>query len=142
MKVKNIIFMIILSILFSQFTCIPSEDSSCHRHLNFINNSKKQLIVYPSYDLSDTIIPLGSPMYAKDYKIEPLSNTSVMGVNFCYEYNWSGLDPLKKWSIFLLNYDTIVKYSWDTVRLRYSIERRYDLSLNELRTRNWQLVYP
>jgi hypothetical protein len=141
-KVKNVIFAIILSLLLSQFTCIPREDSNCHRHLSFINNSNKTLVVDPSYDVSDTILPLGSPLYAKDFKIEPFANSSIMNINICWEDNWSGLDPLKKWSIFLFDYDTIVKYGWDSVRLRYSIEKRFDLSLNDLRTKNWQLVYP
>lgn len=45
-------------------------------------------------------------------------------------------------SIFIFNADTLQKYPWDTIRKRYMVLIRYDLSLQDLKNRRSFIEYP
>ena len=45
-------------------------------------------------------------------------------------------------SIFIMNVDTLRKYTWDEVRQNYKILQRYDFSLQDLRLLNYTIPYP
>jgi hypothetical protein len=50
--------------------------------------------------------------------------------------------PKDTLSVFIFHTDTLNKYSWEQVRDGYKISKRYDLSLEDLKQRNWTIMYP
>lgn len=49
--------------------------------------------------------------------------------------------PENKMSVFILHPDTLNSYTWEEIRQGYKILKRYDLTLEELKTKNFVLTY-
>ena len=43
---------------------------------------------------------------------------------------------------FVFSVDTLNKYSWEEIREDYKILKRYDLSISDLDSMNWTIIYP
>lgn len=50
--------------------------------------------------------------------------------------------PYDTLSVFIFHTDTLNKYSWNEVRERYLILKRYDMSLDDLNQNNFTITYP
>jgi hypothetical protein len=50
--------------------------------------------------------------------------------------------PADTLSIYVIAQDTLAKYPWDTIRARYNILQRYDISAQDYENRNEVLEYP
>ncbi|HNB11084.1 MAG TPA: hypothetical protein PK754_16140, partial [bacterium] len=50
--------------------------------------------------------------------------------------------PAETLMIFIFDADTLDQVPWEKVRSEYKILRRYDLSLQDLKDRDWKVVYP
>lgn len=43
---------------------------------------------------------------------------------------------------YVFSVDTLDKYSWEEIRQDYKILKRYDLSISDLDSMNWTIIYP
>jgi len=50
--------------------------------------------------------------------------------------------PKDTLSVFIFHTDTLTEYTWNEVRDKYMILKRYDLSLDDLRRLNFKITYP
>jgi hypothetical protein len=126
--------LIILSILLCGASCEKLVD-----HVYSIkvrNNTNDTLLFYESYNYPDSSIVQNKPILTR-----------------IYPKDYSHLDSKKDWdeilvppkdtiSIFILNKDTVDRYSWDKIRNDYNVLKRYDLSLDDLKNLNWTITYP
>lgn len=101
------------------------------------NNSEFDLNFILSYSYPDTIIPnlqeqIGSLI---SYDSVPVDSKEK------WEIVFDEL-PVDTLSIFIFSRDTLIKYGWDKLRLKYNILDRIDLSLEDLQTKNWTIIYP
>lgn len=58
-----------------------------------------------------------------------------------YEKVFSYL-PSDTLSIYIFHTDTLKKYSWDIIKERYMVLKRYDLSLDDLKKLDYTVPYP
>ena len=148
MKTKT--YLIILITVFFNSCFVDSPNG--HYHIPFKNNtthsiyvypeSKEQYLAFPNYQ--DTILQPYYPDPSKDtahYKTmskeennDALFRMSAYEAVFGYEF-----DTLL---IFIFNADTLETYGWDTVRVYYKVEQRYDLSLQDLQDVGFKLSFP
>ena len=133
---KNVI---VIYICFAYFTiCCSCRHENCHHRITINNNSNKSIYYYDG-SYPDTILPYYSHFKSGDvFNIEKFSSKDVLS-NGCIEglfYNF------KKISFTLFDAQTIDTTPWDTVRVKYLILKRYDLSLEDLQRMNWTITYP
>jgi len=133
-------FVIVIYICFAYFTiCCSCRHENCHRRITMINNSNKSIYYYYGSQYPDTILPYYSQFKSGDnYKIEKFSSGDV-GFRSCVEGKFS---IAKTISYILFDAQTIDTTPWDTVRAKYLILKRYDLSLEDLQRMNWTITYP
>ena len=146
---KRIIIALLLSILF--YSCFVDKPNE-HYHIPFKNNADYSIYVYPSSkeqyhafpSYQDTIL---QPYYRDPsmdtacYKTMPKEeNLDAMFMMATYEYVFGyEYDTLL---VFVLNADTLETLGWDTVRVYYKVEQRYDLSLQDLQDVGFKLSFP
>jgi hypothetical protein len=142
--VKKIVIVIILSIITSASTCkrFNGWDSRLA-----INNKSSQPIYYAiGNGYPDTLIPgyppLPNPALSpSDHEVMPFSMHGI-ALNGTWESFYSDIYPSDKLVFFVFDANTLETTNWDTVRARYRILKRYDLTLDSIRKMNWVLTYP
>ena len=105
-----------------------------NKSLTFINRSNQDIaiqlggvsggVIYP-----DTTLPI--------YKI-----THLIRANDKIEYDRILKYPQDSIYLFVLNPDTITKYTWEQIREDYNIIKRYELSWKRLAETNNIVTYP
>jgi hypothetical protein len=111
--------------------------------IKFTNNSNINICPYfekpySKYLYPDTI----SIAKNKPYLIEIKKGNYFyydFGAKYEQVYEYVESDTL---SFYVFNSDTLVNYPWDIIRSNYMILQRYDLSLNDLQNRNFEIEYP
>jgi hypothetical protein len=68
-------------------------------------------------------------------------SSKSLSVLCCWEGIFEDL-PADTFMIFIFDADTLEQVPWDKVRSEYKILKRYDLSLQDLKDRDWKVVYP
>lgn len=71
----------------------------------------------------------------------PMGESRFWGVGFKLEVLFDQL-PVDTLSVYLFNVDTLNKYPWSVIRDNYKVIKRYDLSLPDLKKRNFIVTYP
>lgn len=89
--------------------------------------------IYP-----DTSLPLSKPIFSE---VLPQSTGYIIYGSQKIEkiFELLSKDTL---SVYVFNADTVDRYDWNTVRTQNRMLRRYDLSLQDLKIRNWLVTYP
>jgi hypothetical protein len=128
--------------LFSIFLIIDIQ-AGCHKekyqfNILFNNNSNLNLCIYDSYSFPDTSI---SKIRHGAYYVGPNSKETLKSKNG-WDYDIINYNQGKKLIIFVFNKDTIDKYSFNEIEAGYKITKRYDLSLDYLKSANWTINYP
>ena len=101
------------------------------------NNSPHWIAFIDSRLYPDTLLPITKPFYGASRPND-----------FAYidsKADWPDVFtklPKDTLSIFILNSDTVITYNWDIIRSQYKILKRYDLSLQDLKNRNFVVTYP
>jgi len=132
-------FVIIISICLAYFTaCCSCKHENCHKKIIIINNSNKSIYYHPNSSNSDTLILDYNPTSIDGFKIEKLSSKNDY-YNSCIEGRFYDSKTIR-----YIFYDAQILETtpWDTVRAKYLILKRYDLSLEDLQRMNWTITYP
>lgn len=98
------------------------------------NNSNDTVQFYASYNYPDTSMDAIKPRLKMAYP-----------KNFTYldsKKDWKDVLPKDTILIYILNKDTVDAYSWDVIRTKNKILKRYCLSLQDLEKQNWTVTYP
>ena len=134
---KNVI---VIYICFACFIiCCSCRHETCHHRITINNNSNKSIYYYNGSQYPDTILTFYSQFKSGDvFSIEKFSSKDAL-YNGCIE---GILYQFKKISFTLFDAQTIDTTPWDTVRAKYLILKRYDLSLEDLQRMNWTITYP
>lgn len=140
---KKIGFCFLLCIIISG--CFPEIET-----LYVYNNSSKQICaIHTSAErdrsYNDTLLP-------EDTIINPVSHRLWLS-----EYNAVEIEPFSSkgidhefiihhvpnpFYIFIIDPDTLDKYTWDGVRIENNILARYNVTLDFLKRNNFRVVYP
>jgi len=104
---------------------ITVKNDSDHTLAVYIRVDKKGAI-YP-----DTTLPLNNETFI-------IEKRDIRGADFYYFPDIHG-DTLR---VFILDQDTINKYTWEKIRSDYKILKRYDLLYSDLTKIKWEITYP
>lgn len=105
-------------------------------NLWFNNTTDKTIWINPSFKYPDTL----SISFSGGYKIEPHTKeslTSKLGWDEDIKENKS-----QTLILFLIDQDTLNNYSFQEIESGYKIIKRYDLSLDYLKSVSWSITYP
>jgi hypothetical protein len=107
----------------------------------FINNSDKILRAYIERSSKDTIIEgYNNPMLSgREYtRSSPHSNNKgYFTSRSCFE---GAYHPYIR--IYIFDEEVLLATSWNEIIANYMILQRYDLTIKDLQTLNWQIPYP
>lgn len=124
--------LIVLSLI---LCCASCEKLVDHVYsIKIQNNSKDTVQFYESYNYPDTSIDVTKPR-----------------LKMAYPMKYSFLDSKKEWKdvlpkdtilIYILSKDTVDTYSWNVIRSKNKILKRYSLSIQDLEKQSWIVTYP
>lgn len=115
--------------------CAMDYDETLHLYL--INNSDQE-VKHLNY-FSDTVMPVTD---RTSFRTKALSGKDVAVGSKTWELTYEKDFPSDTMHFFILSSDTLDKYGWEQVQGDYNILVRYDLSLQDLYTLNFRIVYP
>jgi len=129
MKMSNLL---IVLLIFCSVSCETLVDHSYIIRIQ--NNSKDTVQFYASYSYPDISIVVSKPrlimVYPKDYS------------SLESKKDWKDVLPKDTILIYILNKDTVDAYSWDVIRAKNKVLKRYGLSLQDLEKQSWTVTYP
>jgi hypothetical protein len=142
---KHIIYpIIVVATLLLYLSCrIESED--CHFSIKIANNSDNDIYVYAYTGYPDTFTikydnnPVNDDMYWVDSNSY---NYKALRMRDCWEDMVEDFSEEGVVMVFVFDADTLEKYTWEYITENYKILKRYDLSLQDLKDRNWRITYP
>lgn len=110
--------------------------------INVINNSTKDIRVFLAEEFTkahypDTSLPAIKPALQK----ASVNQSCYFDSKTPWEENLKKLsaDTL---SIFIIDNDVYENEPWDSVRIHYKILKRMDLSITDLKAKNYKIEYP
>ena len=110
--------------------------------IKIINNSSKDILVLPGYakyganEYPDTCLPNQKPSLLFVGK----NDYNFLDASFEWEEIINDL-PADTLTIFYFMADSINILSWDKIRTKYIIIKRDDLSISDLKLKNWTLTF-
>lgn len=143
MKTKKIIILIYGAIILMSTTC-RKETETCHHNLLIFNNSNAAAYVSFSLAFPDTSIIDPNPALSPEFfKVTADEKKNLMFSNRdCIEDVFKYRVQSDTISIFIYDAFLLESTSWDKVKQDYLIFKRYDLSLQDLKNRNFTITYP
>jgi len=124
--------LLIVLLIFCSVSCETLVDHSYIIRIQ--NNSKDTVQFYASYSYPDISIVVSKPrlimVYPKDYS------------SLESKKDWKDVLPKDTILIYILNKDTVDAYSWDVIRAKNKVLKRYGLSLQDLEKQSWTVTYP
>jgi hypothetical protein len=115
------------------FTACPFEESRYLNEIKFINNSQDTIVI--NGPKLDTMMTLNgyTPEIIDAYIIAP---THFLLFPFPDEHNG------QIYHYFFLDKEVVDTVPWDTIRSKYLILKRYDVSFDDMEKMNWTITYP
>lgn len=126
------------------------------QELELVNNSEMDISFYP-YSLwpisvnngqfyPDTLLrdTFSTSTVMRFFVIVPSHSSRSIETSFNHREIKKGMIPYESDTLmfFLFSTDTLRTYSWDEIKRRYKILKRYDITGGELNKLNWTLTYP
>jgi hypothetical protein len=119
--------------------------SSCKNNyydfrLKVVNNSNKSIYAdfYESHP--DTTLGFNSHFRNIDKKVSP-NGTITLGRGGTWERAYKE-DIQQKLLVFIFDAGIVENTPWDTIRSKYLVLKRYDLTLKDLDSLNFKVTYP
>lgn len=129
MRMNNLIFILFM---LCNFGCDRLADHAYFFKVQ--NNSDDTIRCYTSYNYPDTSLAVSKPLLQM---VKPKAYTE-----FESNQKWEDVLPKDTILIYILSEDTVDAYSWDIIRNKYNILKRYELSVGDLKKSNWIVTYP
>lgn len=135
MKTKMNVLIILLTLC--GVSCGDFEKFVDHAYsIRVQNNSKDTILYYKNYNYPDTSIDQKEPELTR---INPNDYSQIYSKK---EWEDVLIPPKDTLSLFIFCKDTIDKYNWSEIKINYKILKRYDLSLDDLKSQKWVITYP
>ncbi len=100
------------------------------------NNANHSISYYIGELYPDTLITQDKPHLL--YTLHPRSSYKPS-----YWDTWEEhFSKIEKLSIFIFHTDTLDKYTWDEIRDKYMVLKRYDVNFEDFKSVHWQVEYP
>lgn len=113
---------------------------NCHLDYYINNNSNNAIYFNFSSQYPDTIIPSPNPISGGTFKVEKQTKKHE-SFRDCVEEIF--LQNSSKIAIFFIfDANTLETTPWDTVRAKYLILKRYEITLENFRNNNFTITYP
>jgi hypothetical protein len=142
MKLLYIIVLLVLPCVLISMKCTKRDTDHCHYRFDFTNNSDKNVYVAVSYDYPDTSLNFQDPREdAFGDHIQANKTQDVYNPHNCIESILLD-NAYEKMSIFVFDAELLETTSWRQVRQNYQVLKRYDYTLDELRSIDFKIVYP
>jgi hypothetical protein len=138
-----------MKIILINFLVIMTFAFSCKDHMEgkyfitFNNHSTRSVMIIDGLKDSkmnyypDTLLPSTEP-----FLIEVAPNDFgkiISSIKWTEVINNIPSDTL---SIYVFDSDTIRFYDWSKIKSDYKVQKRYDLSLEDMQKSNWTITYP
>lgn len=142
---KNLVFFLIIFILLSICSTCKREKENCHYKITVLNKTSKSIYIEECNGFPDTTYFKYEPNPVLDsysFKVEA-GETSTRAINSrdCIEYNFENLYKTGTMMIFVFDAQVLETTPWDTIKKKYMVLKRYDLSLEDLKRMNWTITY-
>jgi len=119
------------------------DSTDCHHNIYFKNNSNKAIYFKASYNYPDTQIVDPKPYMGSGLnRLLPNEYGSPLNHSSCYEQEFNNRITSDTLIIFVFDAQTLESTPWETVKQNYSVLRRYDLSLEDLKKSRFTITYP
>ena len=143
---KNISIMLLANSLLIFCSCVKDIFEQRNVPLHFKNNSQYSVVIFFNDDQDnkaiypDTII--SNFIGGLNKLVRPMKSEILIESKATWKNIFETSVPNDTMSIFVIDSDTLTNQPWDTIRSRYLILQRYDLSLKDLENRNFEIEYP
>lgn len=144
---KNFRFFICIPLLLilNANSCDKDGNGNIHSdtRLKLANKSDSSVVTFLQYNFPDTTLSLQNPKF--DFGKAAMTVDSKMAESYYSRRNWEkviGENSLNTVMIFVVSQSIYVKQPWDSIQKNYSIIKRYDLRINQLKAQNWKVIYP
>lgn len=120
-------------------TC--GKDGDKHDSIVFVNNSNNDIYVCgDDWSYPDTAINFANPSLGGDsYRVAAKTSGDPLRLRDTYEGRFGQIDKIM---FFVFDAQVLENTPWDTVKAKYKVLERYDLSLEDLERLNWTITYP
>ncbi len=134
--------LLLLSMIFLSALC-RRDSENCH-HSVYVRNTSSRTIyasVYGHYP--DTAITDPNPALSPEtFKLEPNETKPIYNSRDCVEVYYEQVLASDKLMFFVFDAEVLESTPWEEVRQNYQVLKRYDLGLQDLRERNFTIVFP
>lgn len=106
------------------------------------NTDKKLLRYFDFYNYPDTNLAIDNPFSdskQKELALVPPQSFAEQKEAWIKYFEQTNTIKLM---LFLLDYETVESIKWDTIRKKYIVLKRYDLTKDDLDSMNWTITYP
>ena len=141
MKAIFKIFLIVLVSILLQSSRCRKESDTCHKTINFVNNSSIPIYVAR---YSDTIIPNYIISPSSDEPSHKIASNSSSILPLSNRYCWEDYLDYDEGKInaFIFDANMVDSIPWDTVIENQLFIKQYNLNLRYLNNMNWEITYP
>lgn len=135
------------SLLFLGSTC-NKEKIDCHKTITIFNNSKKDIYVLCDTQYPDTLYfgHFSSPASdSSKYKVPANSSSdNPLRNRDCWEndFTYGDLIASDTLMVYVFDANVVETVDWADVVHYYMVLKRYDLSMEDLKSMNWTITYP
>lgn len=144
--IKKSTLLVLIIGFFNGATC-KKENEDCHKRITFTNKSNSSIYIRLSRSYPDTLSYRNGP----NPKLQPqffniasnATNTTALESRSCIESEFgTPLIPNNILMVYVFNAEALDTLPDNTIIYDYLILKRYDLTLQNLKDRNWAITYP
>jgi hypothetical protein len=109
-----------------------------------VNNSNLTICSAYSFAFSDTSLWNSSPKNSieANHLIANKGETITLSRGGSWEVAFKDQIPSGKMMAYVFDNNVFNSVPWDTIKKNYMVLKRYDLTLQDLQSKNWTITYP
>ena len=132
-KMKKLLIAALFLLLLQGITCYDDREITIH------NLSSKDIYFNKQHNYPDTTIREYNPSQdPRNHKVKSKEIGYVIAINTTWEYLFEDLEKLQ---IFIYDAEVIENTPWEVVRRDYLVLKRYDLTLQDIKDRQWRIEF-
>jgi len=145
-KVHTLMLLSIL-LVFTKGECLK-HGSGLDTRLHIRNHSGKTLFFFFTNSFPDTSLRADNNLTRDtifngiNSKLIMPGDSGMVSVAGTWESFFSTEVPSGKINVFLFDLDVLRTTPWNAIATNYMVLKRYDLTLDSLKNRNWEIDYP
>lgn len=139
---KNLILIISTFFIFTFSSCKKNNENP--KFITFKNNSSIPVYTYFSFNFPDTMLLLNDKEKGLGGLIKPGKELKEPTADKYRRWNdyISASNTQSMLMVFFLSEDVVNQYSLEQIQKDYKILKRYDLTVDQLKSMKWEVTYP